>query len=450
MKSRSARRRLAAGAVLTLAAGALVAAVAAPARAATSCTVTYRVTNAWPGGFLADVAVANEAGDATPVWSLTWSRPAGQHVTGAWNATLTESDTTVTATGASPLAAGATATFGFQGSTTAGTGAPTAFALNGRACGEDGAGPAPSTSAPGSTASSSRTTKRTKTKRTKTRTRKTRPSATSTRPGTTSTAPTTTTTSTVPSTTPPATTTRPVPTSSSPVPTVTGPSTTWPRSAGDVKVSAGIAVSGSFDGGLKRYYGLGDGGQSESQPAIFTLADGATLRNVIIGTPAGDGVHCLGSCTLSNVWWEDVGEDAATFKGTKSTQTMTVDGGGARAAADKVFQHNGPGTFVIRNFSVEDFGKLYRSCGNCSTSYQRHVVVDNVIAKAPGTSIVGINTNFGDTATITRLTLLGDSGRKIHVCAKYRGVPKGSEPTYLGDGPDSTNCLYTASSVTYR
>jgi hypothetical protein len=171
---------------------------------------------------------------------------------------------------------------------------------------------------------------------------------------------------------------------------------------------------------------------------------------VIIGTPAGDGIHCMGTCTLTNVWWEDVGEDAATFKGTASTQTMTVNGGGARYASDKVFQHNGPGTFVIKNFYVDDFGKLYRACGNCSSSYKRDVIIDNVIARAPGYAIVGINTNFGDTAKITRLTILDDSSRKIHVCAKYKGVAKGSEPTYLGDGADGTNCLYSSSDVTYR
>ncbi|WP_413230240.1 pectate lyase [Kitasatospora herbaricolor] len=41
-------------------------------------------------------------------------------------------------------------------------------------------------------------------------------------------------------------------------------------------------------------------------------ADGAVLQNVVLGDPAADGVHCNGSCTLKNVWWDNVGEDAAT------------------------------------------------------------------------------------------------------------------------------------------
>ncbi|WP_329046923.1 pectate lyase [Amycolatopsis sp. NBC_01488] len=227
----------------------------------------------------------------------------------------------------------------------------------------------------------------------------------------------------------------------------------WPNPSTSVPVGQTIKVtSGTYDGGLKRFYGTGDlgtSGQSEDQGPLFELANGTTLKNVVLGNPAADGVHCLGTCTLLNVWWEDVGEDAATFKGTSASQTMTIDGGGARKASDKVFQHNGPGTMYIRNFQVDDFGKLYRSCGNCKTQYQRNVVVDNVVATAPGKALVGINTNYGDTAKLTRITIVGDSSRKIVPCQKYRGVTSG-EPTTTGSGPDSTNCLYTTATITYQ
>ncbi|WP_410587000.1 pectate lyase [Amycolatopsis sp. lyj-23] len=233
----------------------------------------------------------------------------------------------------------------------------------------------------------------------------------------------------------------------------TASAASWPTPSSSVPVSKTIKVtSGTYDGGLKRFYGTGDlgtGGQSEDQSPIFELSNGTTLKNVVLGSPAADGVHCLGTCTLLNVWWEDVGEDAATFKGTSASQTMTIDGGGARKASDKVFQHNGPGTMYIRNFQVEDFGKLYRSCGNCKTQYKRNVVVDNVTATAPGKALVGINPNYGDTARLTRITIVGDSSRKIEPCTKYKGVTSG-EPTKTGSGPDSTNCLYTAADITYK
>lgn len=225
-------------------------------------------------------------------------------------------------------------------------------------------------------------------------------------------------------------------------------STAWPSATGQQKVSSTIKVSGTFDGRLVRYYGLSSGGQDEGQPPVFELADGATIKNVILGTGAADGIHCRGTCTIQNVWWEDVGEDAATFKGTSSSQTMTVDGGGARYASDKVFQHNGPGTFVIKNFQVSDFGKLYRSCGNCSTQHARKVQISNIQVTAPGKSLVGINSNLGDRATISGVTIRNDSSRKIAICEEYRGVTSG-EPTKIGSGP-STACGYSTSSITYR
>ena len=126
---------------------------------------------------------------------------------------------------------------------------------------------------------------------------------------------------------------------------------TWPSANGSQAVTATIPVSGTKDYGMKRLYGSGDlgtGGQNEDQDPILELAPGAVLKNVIIGAPAADGVHCKGSCTLQNVWWEDVGEDAATFLGASSSDVYTVSGGGAKEAGDKVFQFNGAGTLSRR------------------------------------------------------------------------------------------------------
>jgi pectate lyase len=220
---------------------------------------------------------------------------------------------------------------------------------------------------------------------------------------------------------------------------------TWPSKKGDVTVTATIKVSGTLDGGMKRYCCIGSGSQSESQPAVFDLADGAVLKNVIIGSPAGDGVHCEGRCTIQNVWWEDVGEDAATFKGTSGDSY--VIGGGAKSASDKVFQHNGSGTVHISGFYAKGVGKLYRACGNCSTHYQRSVTVDNVILDS-AKYVVGININWGDQATMHGITLI--NGSSTHVCAEYQGVAKGSEPTYLKDGWNDSYCHVTRSDVVYQ
>jgi pectate lyase len=227
------------------------------------------------------------------------------------------------------------------------------------------------------------------------------------------------------------------------------PTGSWPTPTGQVSVNGTISVSGTLDGGMRRYCCIGDGGQEEDQDPMFELASGATLQNVIIGGPAGDGVHCSGPCTLRNVWWEDVGEDAATFRGS-GTPSFLVDGGGARSASDKVFQHNGPGTLTVQSFQASNFGTFYRSCGNCSTQHKRAVVLRNLTLTRPGNTVAGINTNYGDTARFTGITIVNDSSRAMVICRKYTGNDDGDEPTQIGTGPDSTNCLYSSSDLTYR
>jgi hypothetical protein len=232
-----------------------------------------------------------------------------------------------------------------------------------------------------------------------------------------------------------------------------GAASAWPEAKGTKAVSSTISVSGTYDGGYKRFHGSGDlggDGQEEGQDPVFELKDGAVLKNVIIGSPAADGVHCAGSCTLQNVWWEDVGEDAATFKGKSASSVYTVYGGGARKASDKVFQFNGAGKLVVTKFQVSDFGKLVRSCGNCSTQYRnRTVILNDVDATAPGKALVGINANYGDTAALRKVRVHGDSGRKIKPCVRFKGNDTGAEPTETGSGPDGTNCRYTAADLTY-
>ncbi|MEU1516507.1 pectate lyase [Streptomyces sp. NPDC005811] len=228
---------------------------------------------------------------------------------------------------------------------------------------------------------------------------------------------------------------------------------TWPTATGSQAVSSTISVSGTKDYGYLRLYGTGDlgsGSQDEDQGPILELADGAVLKNVIIGAPAADGVHCKGSCTLQNVWWEDVGEDAATFKGTSSSSVYTVYGGGAKAASDKVFQFNGAGKLVVSKFAVQNFGTFVRSCGNCKTQYKRTIILNTIEVTYPGGRIAGINTNYGDSVALRAITVVGDSSKKIIPCQKYIGNNTGAEPTTNGTSADGTYCNYTAADLTYQ
>ncbi|MFI6330895.1 cellulase family glycosylhydrolase [Micromonospora chersina] len=99
------------------------------------CTATYKQVNAWQGGFQGELTVKNTGTASLNPWSATWTWPSGATLASGWNATVTQSGTTVTAaapTWASSLAPGASVTIGFTANGTAA--APGTVKLNGTAC----------------------------------------------------------------------------------------------------------------------------------------------------------------------------------------------------------------------------------------------------------------------------------------------------------------------------
>ncbi|GAB1522062.1 hypothetical protein RhiTH_005168 [Rhizoctonia solani] len=219
-------------------------------------------------------------------------------------------------------------------------------------------------------------------------------------------------------------------------------SCTFPTPPKTSSLSAAKTITGTFDGGNVRY-DRGSGactGQKEGgdKDAVFILESGATIQNVVIGANQAEGIHCKGSCNIYNVWFEDVCEDAITIKQTSGTST--IRGGGAKGADDKVVQHNGGGTVNIESYCVQDFGKLYRSCGNCSTQYKRTVNISNIIAKN-GKLIAGVNSNYGDVAHITGTNTLTSIKS---ICNTFKGNSNGDEPTTLTTNVPNTSCDFKA------
>ncbi|KIL87655.1 pectate lyase [Fusarium avenaceum] len=191
-----------------------------------------------------------------------------------------------------------------------------------------------------------------------------------------------------------------------------------------------IAAGESFDGGNAIFdRGVSCTGQEEGgdSDAVFILEKGATLSNVRIGPNQIEGVHCNGGCTLNNVVWDAVCEDAFSIKKQEDGETTTINGGGATGAEDKVIQHNGGGTVIIKDFEVSDFGKLYRSCGNCKSMPARHVEISGGSA-SNGKILVGINPNMGDTAKISGIKITNVPKE----CITFKGVTDGSEPEEVG------------------
>jgi len=203
-------------------------------------------------------------------------------------------------------------------------------------------------------------------------------------------------------------------------------------------------VSGTYDGKMALHEGtLNDcsaGDQGSTKP-ILDVADGGTVKNVIFSVHVGDGIHCEGSCTIDNVWFNYVCDDAISMLG-GSGKTATITNSGFKGARDKTIQHNGNGsTVVINNVYIETAGKLYRSCGQgCSSSDKRTAMISNVVAIGTD-QIAGVSTN--DHATLSNICTY----RVSTICHNYQpgsdtDATTGANGT--GEGP-SANCTYKPS-----
>jgi Glycosyl hydrolase family 12/Cellulose binding domain len=105
---------------------------------AAACSVTYSVVNTWPGGFQGQAVITNTARTPVNGWALGWTFPGEQKITGLWNGSYTQSGEAVRVTNASynpSISPGGTVTVGFTGSFAGSDTPPSAFTLNGRACG---------------------------------------------------------------------------------------------------------------------------------------------------------------------------------------------------------------------------------------------------------------------------------------------------------------------------
>ncbi|WP_307338437.1 pectate lyase [Metabacillus malikii] len=139
-----------------------------------------------------------------------------------------------------------------------------------------------------------------------------------------------------------------------------------------------VPAGETFDGKGKRYVAnpktLGDGSQAEGQKPVFRLENGATLKNVVLGAPAADGVHTYGNAVVENVVWEDIGEDALTIK---SQGRVVIRGGSAQHGSDKMFQVNAPATFEIYHFTARNAGKMIRQLGG--STFKTSIYIDGCV-----------------------------------------------------------------------
>lgn len=172
---------------------------------------------------------------------------------------------------------------------------------------------------------------------------------------------------------------------------------------GSATVSSTIKVtSGTYDGGCKVFNAtsaLGDGSQKEGQSPVFRVENGATLKNVIFGSNAADGIHFYNGGNIDNVRWTNVGEDAMTIK---SSGTVNVKNISAFAGSDKFIQVNAASTLNVSNCVVDGMGKFLRQNGG--TTFKVAVSADRCQISNMGEGIFRTDSSTS-TAKITNSRL---------------------------------------------
>jgi len=100
-----------------------------------SCRVVYQVQSQWGGGFVAGVTITNTSSAPIAGWTLTFTFAGDERITNAWNATVSQTGSSVSLGNVgwnATIAPGSSVSPGFQGTGQAGV--PTHFALNGIGC----------------------------------------------------------------------------------------------------------------------------------------------------------------------------------------------------------------------------------------------------------------------------------------------------------------------------
>jgi hypothetical protein len=86
-----------------------------------ACTATFKISSRWPGGYQADVTVANTGARALSGWTVSWTFTNGETITQLWNGQDTASGAQHSVRNADyngGLGVGATAAFGYTANVT--------------------------------------------------------------------------------------------------------------------------------------------------------------------------------------------------------------------------------------------------------------------------------------------------------------------------------------------
>jgi len=109
-----------------------------PSNSGTGCRVIYNVVNQWNTGFQAAITIENMGSIALSSWTLGWTFPSNQQITGLWNGSAVQSGAAVSVNnfnynGLIP-AGGSYSGIGFTANYSGSNPPPTSFSVNGLAC----------------------------------------------------------------------------------------------------------------------------------------------------------------------------------------------------------------------------------------------------------------------------------------------------------------------------
>ncbi|CAK5086589.1 unnamed protein product [Meloidogyne enterolobii] len=196
------------------------------------------------------------------------------------------------------------------------------------------------------------------------------------------------------------------------------------------------------------------------------IEDGNTISNLILGeSPIGTSsdIVCKGSCTLKNVFFENVCWRAGSFIGASGAKsgdtrkyTYIVDGGGALDGFQKIFTTGGQGQTIVKNFCSYNNTMGVISAGMSKVQYTRDVTIENSKFMGPMLTIIDGNRQYNDKLHLKNVQIYGNNNpaTKIsYVCSEYLGeiAPASDRWKYAykpGEAGTSDKCCnYPATAV---
>ncbi|KAG3083411.1 hypothetical protein PI125_g19748 [Phytophthora idaei] len=161
-------------------------------------------------------------------------------------------------------------------------------------------------------------------------------------------------------------------------------------------------------------------GGDQKDTSVLLVEAGGTLKSAIIGKNQKEGVHCDNhDCTIENVEWDDVCEDTLSIKGGSVTRVTNCGAHRRQGCASKRLrccQEQG----LLRS-RVRQAPPLVRHMWNPPPP--RKVTVENMCAIVPLVSVVTVNKNSNDQATLRNIHVkTADVKKNVKVACQQDAV----------------------------